>query len=257
MDSTTRKGFGILEILAVSDEPRGVSELARETGFTRSNVQRILMTLCELGYAEKHAPSGRYQASLRQWEIGVKVLVRSSIVRAARAELLRLRATTGESAVLCLLVGGEILYVNKLESDAPIRMSCSVGTRLPLYATATGRVIAAHLSHEARMDAVSALPNEWTAQDFQNQLERIRTRGYEISLGSFRKGVNSVAAPIWQSSGVEAAIAISGPEERMAEDELPKRLPAVLDAASRISEALGHTGTHSDRVTAAPARPSA
>lgn len=242
MDNTTKKGFGILETLAQSDEPRGVSELARETGLTRSNVQRILQTLCDLGYAEKDEASSRYVPTLRQWEMGVKTLLRLPAVRAARAHLLALRSKTGESSVLCLLDQNQVIYVNKLESEAPIRMSCSVGTRLPLHSVATGRVMAAFLPDRARDAAVDALPPELDKTAFSARLKEIATRGYEVSEGSFRAGINSIAAPIWQRNGVVASIAISGPDERLTREQLDVVLPSVLDASSRISEALGYRG---------------
>jgi IclR family KDG regulon transcriptional repressor len=241
MDNTTKKGFGILEVLASSENSRGVSELARETGLTRSNVQRILQTLCDLGYAEKDDVSSRYHATLRQWEMGVKALLRMPVVRAARAQLLGLRGKTGESSVLCLRQDTDVIYVNKLESETPIRMSCSVGTRLPLHAVATGRVIAAYLPPNERKRIMATLGSTIDRQAFEERLDLIYRRGYEVSEGWFRAGVNSIAAPIWQAGQPVASIAISGPEERLSKERLDAILPDVLDSASRVSEALGHS----------------
>lgn len=240
MDNTTKKGIGLLEILAHSEDPRGVSELARETGLTRSNVQRTLQTLCELGYAQKDEASGRYKPTLRQWEMGVKALLRLPAVRAARAHLLALRAKTGESSVLCLLDHNDVIYVNKLESETPIRMSCSVGTRLPLYSVATGRVMAAFLSSRDKSTAIASLPDSLDKDAFERRLTVVAQRGYEISEGGFRAGINSIAAPIWQGDQICASIGISGPEERLTPERLAEWLPNLLDAGARISEALGH-----------------
>ena len=156
MDTTTQKGFRILEVLATSDAPRGISELSRETNLTKSNLQRILATLCDLGYAEKDDDSNRYYATLRLWEMGIPVLLRNRIVRAARASLKSLRAASGETSVLCIREGEEVIYLDKIESESPIRLSCAVGTRLPLYSVASGRVIAAQLSESKRAQLVAA-----------------------------------------------------------------------------------------------------
>ena len=242
MDSTTKKGFQLLELLAQSDEPRAVSDVARETGLTRSNVQRTLATLCELGYAEQDPASSRYYPSLRLWEMGIPVLSRNEVVRAARARLLALYNETGETTLLCLRQGDEIVYVNKLESQTPIRMSCAIGTRLPLHATATGRVIAAYLPDADRARICDAAPTQGKTA-LAGELVAIRARGFAVSIGAYRRGVNSIAVPVHASAdGVEASIALTGPEERLSPEWMQSQLHRLMDAAACISGSLGYRG---------------
>jgi IclR family KDG regulon transcriptional repressor len=245
MDSTTQKGFKILEILAASDAARGISELSRETGLTKSNLQRILTTLCELGYAEKDPNSNRYFATLRLWEIGIPVLNRNRAVRAARSSLKALRANCGETTVLCLREGLDVVYLDKIESESPIRLSCAVGTRLPLYSTASGRVMAADLSDTEmaqlleRFSAANGAP----PSELRERLKTAAGRGYDTSESGYRAGINSIAAPIRDDRGIAmAAIAISGPEERLDAQALANLRPLILDEASKISVALGYAG---------------
>lgn len=75
MDKTAAKNFAVLERLARSDRPIGVSEMARMMGIAKSNSHRILMTLVELNYARR-SPQGTYTATLRMWELGMLVLGR-------------------------------------------------------------------------------------------------------------------------------------------------------------------------------------
>ena len=243
MDSTTQKGFQLLELLARSDEPRAVSDVARETGLTRSNVQRTLATLCELGYAAKDPASSRYFPTLRLWEMGIPVLSRNEIVRASRSRLLSVYGATGETTVLCLRQENEIVYVNKLESQTPIRMSCSIGTRLPFHATATGRVIAAFLSDPECAILCDEAVNTRADTEFGDELASIRSKGFAVSNGSYRNGVNSIAVPIHGVGGVvSASIALTGPEERLTPEWMQSQLHRLLDAASRISESIGYRG---------------
>lgn len=245
MDSTTQKGFRILELLAASDTPRGISELSRETELTKSNLQRILATLCDLGYAEKDSDSNRYYATLRLWEMGIPVLMRNRIVRAARASLKALRTHSGETSVLCIHEGDQVIYIDKIESESPIRLSCAVGTRLPLYSVASGRVIAAHLPSDQQTALIAKFsqqePN--AGYDLEERIAQIRKKGYDVSESGYRAGINSIAAPLFDEGGdVIAAIAISGPEERLTMDALKAQLPLLLNEASKISSALGFMG---------------
>lgn len=49
MDSTLLKGFRILECLAQSEGPRGVTDLARELEMTKDKVHRTLQALVAAG----------------------------------------------------------------------------------------------------------------------------------------------------------------------------------------------------------------
>jgi DNA-binding IclR family transcriptional regulator len=245
MDTTTAKGFQLLEKLALSDAPRGIADLSREMAMTKSNVQRILVTLGALGYVEKEAQTSRYFATLKLWEFGNRVLQRGPILRAAASTLKALRAETHETTALCLLDGLDIVYIDKLESNTPIRLSCPLGARLPAHATASGRVVAAFLDPAAR-DAIIAhhrAKTDGESMDLARRFAEIRANGYEVSEGSFRNGINSVAVPIFDASGsAVASIAVTGPKERLPRERLVKLSETLLDAASRVSRALGYAG---------------
>jgi IclR family KDG regulon transcriptional repressor len=245
MDTTTAKGFQLLEKLALSDTPRGISELSREMDLTKSNVQRILLTLGTLGYVDKEPQTSRYFATLKMWEFGNRVLQRGPIVRACANALKTLRSETQETTALCLLDGLDVVYVDKIESENPIRLSCPVGARLPAYATATGRVIAAFRPAEA-VDAIVERYRANVSDGKMNLIERfaaIRANGYETSEGGFRMGINSVAVPIQEANGsVVASVAVTGPKERLTPQRLVELSEKLLDAAARVSNSLGYVG---------------
>ena len=245
MDTTTVKGFQLLERLAQSDAPRGVSDLARETDLTKSNVQRILATLTSLGYVGKERQTNRYFATLKTWEVGNRVLQRDRILRTAASAMKILRAETGETTVLCILDETDVVYIDKHESENPIRLSCAVGSRLPAYSTATGRVIVAFRSSAERqtvIDLYDAQPDV-PRYNLADRFKQIRAKGIDLSEGGYRAGVNSIAAPIHGADGtVIASIAVTGPEERLPPRRLADLIPKLMDAATRVSGALGFIG---------------
>src|SRR5262245_38713743 len=73
MYSTVGKAMEMLEHLAASEHPAGVTDLARTLGWPKSNVFQMLDTLKELGYVRKLAESGRYEPTLKMWEVGTQV----------------------------------------------------------------------------------------------------------------------------------------------------------------------------------------
>lgn len=244
MDSTIVKGLRVLEALAASDQPRGISDLAREISLNKSNVQRIIGTLVALGYVEKDVPTARYMATLRAWEFGIRVLHRNQVRRAAQPYLRSLFEKLNESVFLCVPDGGDILYLDKMESAAPVRISSQIGSRAPAARTAGGKSILAYQPEEAVERAVASakahfnIANVDPAQ-LRQELAKIRVDGFAISESGYRPGVNSVAAAIVRKDGaVAGSIAVTGPMERLGPERLRTYAPDIVNAATRISEAL-------------------
>src|SRR5690242_19224462 len=131
MDTTFVKGLTLIELLAKSDEPRGVTSLARELDLTKSNVHRLLTTLVATGYVRRDDANASYELSSKVWEIGLKVGSRFNLAKIARPRMTQLAELTGESVHLSVLDMAEVVYMDKIESLQPIRSYTSVGGRAP------------------------------------------------------------------------------------------------------------------------------
>lgn len=248
MDSTILKGFTVLERLAESQQPRGVTELSRQMNLTKSNVQRVLSTLVELGYAQKDPLTGRYEPTLRMWEFGYKALSRDRVRLAAASQLRQLHEQCNETVFLCVRDGVDIIYVDKIEGNDPDRVFCMIGMRLPALCTAAGRAIMAFQDDEAIGQAIAELriaeprsANDEAAAEIREKLAQIHADGYATSIGEFRTGINSLAAPVWGAdSSPIASVVINGSNDRLTPDRLVSLAPSVMGTAARISETLGY-----------------
>ena len=78
-----------METLAQADQGKGVTELSRELGLTKSNVFRLLQTLTTLGYV-KHASDKQYVATLKAWQVGKGVVDNLNLRQLASAEMQKL-----------------------------------------------------------------------------------------------------------------------------------------------------------------------
>lgn len=243
MEKTAAKAFALLERMTAHDGSCGVSELARELRFAKSNVHRLLGTLVSLGYARRHA-DGTYEATLKAWEIGVRVLNRLEIKKIARPHLAKLARQTDETVHLSALDEGQIVYIDKIESSHPVREFTRVGDRAPAHCTATGKAM---LAFGAGGGAPVPTPlRRFTMNTISNpgkldgELRRVRRAGFAFNFGEYGAHVNGVAAPIADNSGaVVAALAISGPAERLRPPVLKDFVPLVLRTAHAISADLG------------------
>ena len=239
------KALQVLEALARSDRPRGVSELARELGFSKSNVYRLLDTLRESGYVSRADGGTAFELSLKMWHLGSKMTARLDIKATALPYLRELRDRTQETARLTVLHGDQGICIEQAETKLPMRIQTPIGGSLLLYCSSTGKAMLAFQTPEF-VDNVAASLEKFTPmsigsrEDLLAELEDIRRQGFAINRGERIAGVCGVAAPVVNSAGgVNAAIGISGPAERLNHRTLRNYGPMVRDVAERLSHDLG------------------
>ena len=245
MDSTVVKAFAVLEALANGDKPYRLTDLARDLKLAKSNTHRLLKTLEALGYVRQRPEDACYEATLRCWEMGVRVLSRLDVRQVARPWLVALARDSGESVHLSRFDNGETVYLDKIESTHAVRAYTVIGGRSPAYATATGKALLAH-QPEAVIAEVAANLTAFTprtladAAALRTQLALVRRDGFAANVGEWRPAVHGLAAPIFDEQGkVVAAVGISGLGERLRGKALLANVPAVTRAAADISRQLG------------------
>ncbi|WP_255951115.1 IclR family transcriptional regulator [Streptomyces odontomachi] len=259
MDSTLLKGLRVLETVARSAGPRGVSELARELELTRSNVHRTMQTLVAAGYLRASADGAGYECTVKLFELGSAVMERVDVRRVAQHYIRRLAEQTAETVHLSILDDAEVVYLDKVESPQPVRAYSSIGGRAPAHCVASGKALLAALPGDT-LDAFLArdLP-AWTERtitdpaELARDLAQTRETGCAVNRGEWRISVAGVAAVVFDGAGrPAAAIGVSGPVDRVLPQESRYR-GAVLDAAREISRELG-CRTYPSGPNAGPAR---
>ena len=225
MDKTVVKAFTVLEALAHTAEPIGVTALARMANLGKSNVHRLLQTLQELGYIRK-TDEGAYTATLRIWELGSQIFSRLSVRDLARPYMALLAEVSKETVHLSVLEQHQVLYIDKIDSKEPVRAYTQLGGRAPAYCTATGKVMLAFLGDE-EVSACFVDVQQFTPRTivnrarFADEARQVRQRRYAINRGEWRADVLGLAAPIVAGGGnVQGAIGVSGPASRLHVDDL-------------------------------------
>ena len=245
MDKTLVKGLDVLEALAQSESSRGVSDLAREVGLTRSNVHRTLQTLCAAGYVRQDEATGEYECTMKIPKIAAAILGRVDMKRVAEPFMQALAAATQETVHLSVLDDTDVFYVHKIDSPQPVRAYSEISGRAPAYCVATGKALLAFQPNEALQGLgllVGHTPRTITSLEaLRQELAQVRAQGFAINRGEWRETVGGLAAPIFDAAGrAVAAVGISGPTERLRPARIRQLTPDVLRTARRISEALGH-----------------
>lgn len=246
MDKTFLKGLVLLETLARSEQPCGVTELAQELQLTKSNVHRLLQGLVHQGFARNVADSGRYELTMKLWELGSHVFGRLDVRHVADPFMKELAAETSETVHLSSLEGIEVLYLAKIDSPQPVRAYTNVGGRAPAQCVATGKAQLAWSDDrtiELARSAMAAYTSKSITRPEQldSELERVRLQGFAINIGEWREQVCGVAAPIRDGSGkIIAALGVSGPADRLKPRIMHNLAPTIMAACDKISSLLGY-----------------
>lgn len=228
----------------------GISNLSRRLGLGKSTVHRLASTLIEADFLEKNPDTGAYRLGLALFELGALVRRKMDVANEARPFLKALMEKTGETVHLAVLDHASVLYINTIASRQAIRMSSTVGARVPSHSSSEGKVLLAQRSAEFIESVIAVGLTSRTpktivkAQALRDELATVRQRGYAFDDEETEVGLRSLAAPIRSHSGQTiAAISIAGPTQRVSKRILQGYVPDVVTAASAISQRLGHAPT--------------
>lgn len=248
MDKTLLNGLSVLEILAKSERARGVADLARQAGLSKSSMFRILRTLVSAGYVAQKTPSADYFLTTKTWELGTQALARIDVKDVATPYLKSLVNQTSESAHIAILDRAEVIYILKIDSPQPVRTFSSIGERAPAYCVGAGKAMLA-FQDDATISAICKVLTKHTKRTItscatlRKQLAEIRKIGYAVNQGEWRETVASIGSPIFDAHGkAVAALGIAGPIERLRLSKPQTLGRLVIEKAKAISRELGYVG---------------
>lgn len=233
------RGLRVLELLVEEREPLTLRDIAERAGIPTASCHAILHTLEEQGYAARRivGRSQFWEATLAIYHLGALLVGRLGLRDVALPQLRLLAERTGFPAHLGVLVGAEVMYLEKAAAPAFIQFDTYPGKLSPFHLTALGRAIAAQLPRDERETLTAGLP-----PSFAELLAQARARGFAVEDGDEVEGVGCVAAPVYGAAGdVRASIGITGfSAELFGPERAEGVIAAVLAAAREVSAALGH-----------------
>jgi DNA-binding IclR family transcriptional regulator len=155
-----------------------------------------------------------------------------------------------ESTYVSVMRKGQVVPLDMVESDLPVRIVSHVGEDLPLHCTAAGKV---HLAFEPAEELQRCLSDELTSYTahtitdrnvLSEQINGVATAGYAIDSGEYLNDVHSVAVPIKDyTRTVVGSLVVIGPAYRISSDRIQNELiPLITKAGRELSSRLGYNG---------------
>jgi DNA-binding IclR family transcriptional regulator len=244
-----QRAMAIIETLDKHGE-LGVSEIGEKLDLERSTVHRILSTLRGLGYINQNPANHKYSNSFKFFEIGNNVVQSLGFRKQAMPFMQELSAKSNEAVNLAVLDGKYVIYIDKIESPATIKVDLSVGKRMPAYCTGLGKVLLAYLPEAAVREFFKDEPLiRYTKKTIINidklcqHLAQIREQGYAVDDEEYVDGLFCIAAPVWgHAKTVVAALSVALPKflYSKSDEEIASIRDMLIDVAQRFSISLGY-----------------
>ncbi|TVP47658.1 MAG: IclR family transcriptional regulator [Gemmatimonadales bacterium] len=238
----------VLRLFGPQRRELGVTEAAALLDRPKSSVSRLLRTMEAEGFLARDPDTGRFRLSLGLAALGEVARASTSMQRLARPVLEELVESTGETSNLVVLDGTEAVNVEVVRSSRAVHHVGVLGRRLPLHATAAGKVLLAWASTPGVLDRVLCGPLPRLASRtltsrgaLEAELARVREQGHALAWAELEEELAAASAPVRDHRGaVVAAITTSAPISRLNETTRPALARKVMAAAGRLSDALGH-----------------
>ena len=238
------RALDLLEALA-RIAPAPLAALAENAGCTRTAAFRLLRTLEARGFAIQDEARGVWRLGARWTLLGQAAQDQGALIATAAPLLAELGQAVGENVYLRHREGLESETLGAFQAEPALRLYTVAGDRRPLHAGAA-RLLLAYAPEAVQTQVLAQrLPRftpatrtdpAWIAAD----LQRIRSRGYLITSDEVTPGAVSVTAPVRDAGGqVVAALSVTAPSMRMRPPRPRSLLPQVLEAAAKLSQALG------------------
>ncbi|MBL8025446.1 MAG: IclR family transcriptional regulator [Fibrobacteres bacterium] len=243
--NSVEKAVKIIQYVSDNVTSSGLSmiELQKALNIKKSTLFVLLATLVRERILNCNTDTHRYFAGNRLLEWGSAVGRQMDLKSLAPRFLQELTERTRETSHLAILDGDKIIFVDKVESPEPLKMSTSVGVRLPLHTPATAKSIVAFQNNETREMLIESINFEKqtdntikNADQYREVLLQVNQRGYSLDNEEIFVGTRCAAAPILNRKGIAvAAIGITAPALRFTTDKIDEMVAIIKDVAVRFS----------------------
>lgn len=207
----------ILIALYEHDGDVSIRDIADECLISKSTLHRVLQAMKDEGWV--------YQDGDNSYRIGLSLLVLASQSR-LRLELVRqlqpimkhILEYTYQTVILSVLDKKQSVCLHTIESNKRIRIDSQVGSRGPLHAGASGKLLLAFGTEELFYEVVNGQLERFTPftltdpEKLRSEIEKIRNDRYAVSIEELDPGASAIAVPILDKRGsLISGISIAGP----------------------------------------------
>ncbi|MET9580395.1 IclR family transcriptional regulator [Streptomyces sp. DT199] len=240
------RAVSVLEILARHGEA-GVTEIADELDVHKSTAFRLLGVLENRGLVAQAQDRGKYYLGAGVLRLAGAAAVRLDVSQEGVPVCRELADELGETVNIAVLDDDAAVNIMQARGTASVTAQNWLGRRTPLHATASGKVLLAHLPPTLREGLLARPLHRFTertataASMLRGELDTVVQQGYAITVEELEIGLAAAASPVRAHDGkVIASLSVSGPVYRLTQERLPEVAKRTEAAAIELSRRMGY-----------------
>lgn len=242
-DTPTLRLFALLEVVASKDKFFSLQGLAEETDIPKPTLHRMLQQLESAGLLERSGDSRQYGTGVRLRKLAENLLLNDTFHGARHGVLRSLVNEVGESCNLTALSGSEVMYLDRVETPAPLRFYLHSGSRVPVHCSASGKLFLAGMTPAQRQRLLAHAALETftpktliNLEALEEEIKQVKRQGFALDNEEFLPGLLCVAVMVPGASGrSNLCVAVQAPIMRLTPDKALALLPALHRAADALS----------------------
>lgn len=240
--SAVTRALDILEAVAIAERPLTPSELCEQLGIPKATVHRLCSGMEERGLLESRINGRGLLPGKNLYRLALGVLASAPFRAQRHAVLTALSETIGETCNISIPEGSTMIYFDRVETHWPVRVQLPVGSRVPVYCTASGKMYLSGLPAAKQRRILTSLTlekhtaNTLTDVDAaMNELAATAARGYSLDNEEYLEGMIALAVPLKDASGQPfATLSFHAPSMRVDFSEAEQYLGALQSAAAEL-----------------------
>ena len=235
--------FSLLEVIASKDQLFSLQALSEAIELPKPTLHRMLQQLEGAGLLQREGDGRHYSTGIRLRHLAENLLLNDSHHGARHAVLRHLVEEIGESCNITALTGNEVVYLDRVETVAPLRFYLHPGSRVPVHCSASGKVFLAQMTAAQRHRLLAHAPLErYTAKTVTNlnqlelEVKRVGRSGFALDNEEFLPSLLCAAVPVPRDGGrSNLCVAVQAPITRLTASKARLLLPALQRAALALS----------------------
>lgn len=237
------KAFALVEAILAAGRPLSLPEISEALNRPKQTVHRTARQLEEYGFLFREPVRDRYAIGPKLFDISKDVMGWCMRYTPRHAALTRLAEEVSETCNIGILDGDSVLYLDRVESNFPLRAELHPGSKVPIHSTGLGKLFLANLPTRTRKRVMDRLNlekfTEKTIIDIgalEAECIATKKRGFSINNEEYHDGIISVAVPIFNTPDhVIAGLAVHAPAARMTLDAAIALVPTLNSHAEKIA----------------------
>lgn len=240
--SSVERVLQIVKEVAKATRPLSAGDLSEILDIPKPSMHRLLQQLQDTGFLRLDL-HGRvvcgertHKLVLHVWKNGAYKLDREVVLR-------KLSKQIGETVGISILDSLSVVYIDRVLSNWPLQINLPEGMNVPIWASASGKLLMAQMSTSSLQRVVENLePYALTKNTIVEKevlletIKSIKKQGFAVDDEEFIPGMVACAVPILSPDDeVFATLFTHAPSVRKSLQELQSYIPAMQEAARELS----------------------